>query len=54
MIAAWHNHEFEFQPLEDGTVPYDYLIENLKDEGVVFEMDVHWVAFAGEDPVKWV
>ena len=53
MIAAWHNHEFEFQPLEDGTVPYDYLIENLKDEGVVFEMDVHWVAFAGEDPVKW-
>ena len=20
MIAAWHNHEFEFQPLEDGTV----------------------------------
>jgi sugar phosphate isomerase/epimerase len=53
MIAAWHNHEFEFQPLEDGTVPYDYLIKNLKDEGVVFEMDVHWVAFAGEDPVKW-
>ncbi|MGB2412869.1 MAG: sugar phosphate isomerase/epimerase family protein [Schleiferiaceae bacterium] len=53
MIAAWHNHEFEFQPLEDGTIPYDYLIENLKDEGVVFEMDVHWVAFAGEDPVKW-
>ena len=28
--AKWHNHEFEFQPLEDGTVPYDYLIENLK------------------------
>lgn len=53
LVAAWHNHDFEFQALEDGTVPYDYLIENLKDDGVVFEMDVHWVAFAGEDPVKW-
>jgi sugar phosphate isomerase/epimerase len=53
MVAAWHNHDFEFQALEDGTVPYDYLIENLKKEGVVFEMDLHWVAFAGEDPVQW-
>ena len=53
LVAAWHNHDFEFQALEDGTVPYDYLIENLKGEGVVFEMDVHWVAFAGEDPVQW-
>ena len=53
MVAAWHNHDFEFQALEDGTIPYDYLIENLKGEGVVFEMDVHWVAFAGEDPVQW-
>lgn len=53
MVAAWHNHDFEFQALENGTIPYDYLIENLKGEGVVFEMDVHWVAFAGEDPVQW-
>ena len=26
LVAAWHNHDFEFQALEDGTVPYDYLI----------------------------
>ncbi len=31
MIAAWHNHEFDFLPLVDGTVPYDFLIVNLKD-----------------------
>ena len=53
LIAGWHNHEFEFEPLENGTIPYDFLIENLKDHGVVFEMDLHWVAFAGEDPVEW-
>lgn len=53
MVAAWHNHDFEFQALEDGTIPYDYLIQNLKGEGVVFEMDIHWVAFAGEDAVQW-
>ena len=53
MVAAWHNHDFEFIALEDGTIPYDYLIQNLKGEGVVFEMDIHWVAFAGEDAVQW-
>tara|TARA_B100000497_G_C7695191_1_gene424298 strand:- start:5202 stop:6167 length:966 start_codon:yes stop_codon:yes gene_type:complete len=53
MVAAWHNHEFEFIPFENGTIPFDYLISTLKEEGVVFEMDIHWVAFAGEDPVHW-
>ena len=54
MVAAWHNHEFEFKPLENGMIPFDYLVSTLKDEGVVFEMDIHWVAFAGEDPVHWI
>ena len=45
---------FEFKPLENGVIPFDYLVSTLKEEGVVFEMDIHWVAFAGEDPVQWI
>ena len=57
-VAAWHNHEFEFLPL-DPTNPespsaYQYLLESLEGHNVVFEMDVHWVAFAGENPVTWM
>jgi len=57
-VAAWHNHEFEFLPL-DPTNPespsaYQYLLESLEGHNVVFEMDVHWVAFAGENPVEWI
>lgn len=57
MVAAWHNHEFEFQPMrpeiENDILAYDYLIQSLEGTNVVFEMDLHWVAFAGEDPVTW-
>ena len=57
-VAAWHNHDFEFLPL-DPTNPespsaYQYLLESLEGHNVVFEMDVHWVAFAGENPVTWM
>lgn len=57
MVAAWHNHEFEFEPMRpelgDDILAYEYLIQSLEGTNVVFEMDLHWVAFAGEDPVKW-
>ena len=57
-VAAWHNHDFEFLPL-DPTNPesqsaYQYLLESLEGHNVVFEMDVHWVAYAGENPVTWM
>jgi sugar phosphate isomerase/epimerase len=58
MVAAWHNHDFEFQPLhpEDPASPkaYEYLLSELEGTNVVFQMDVHWVAFAGENPVEWI
>ncbi|MCH1533884.1 MAG: sugar phosphate isomerase/epimerase [Schleiferiaceae bacterium] len=58
MAAGWHNHEFEFERLvrEDPYSPiaYEYLLNSLEGSNVVFEMDVHWVAFAGENPVEWM
>ena len=58
MVAAWHNHEFEFLPLNpsdpESPSAYEYLLKSLEGHNVVFEMDVHWVAFAGENPVTWM
>ena len=57
-VAAWHNHDFEFLPLDptnaESPSAYQYLLESLEGHNVVFEMDVHWVAFAGENPVTWM
>lgn len=57
LIAAWHNHDFEFAPLDpndpESITAYEYLLKSLEGTNVVFEMDLHWVAFAGENPVDW-
>ena len=57
MVAAWHNHDFEFEPIDpsdpEGMTAYEYLLQSLEGTNVVFEMDLHWVAFAGQDPLYW-
>ncbi|MEX0928594.1 MAG: sugar phosphate isomerase/epimerase [Balneolales bacterium] len=47
---AYHNHGFEFQAYEDGTL-FDYLVQNTNADHVNFEMDLFWVAHPGQDPV---
>lgn len=58
MVAGWHNHDFEFEPLEPNQpgspFAYEYLLNALEGSNVVFEMDIHWVAFAGQNPVEWM
>ncbi len=58
MVAGWHNHDFEFTPLEPNKpgspFAYEYLLNALEGSNVVFEMDIHWVAFAGQNPVEWM
>ncbi len=46
--AAYHNHDFEFQPI-DGTVPFDVLLDETDPELVDFELDFFWVRKAGRD-----
>lgn len=48
----YHNHHWEFQPLEgiDSTI-FDVLMSKL-DDRVGVELDVGWVAAGGGDPVK--
>jgi sugar phosphate isomerase/epimerase len=47
----YHVHGFEFQPFKDGTL-LDLLIQETNPKNVVYEMDIFWVVFPGQDPVK--
>lgn len=49
---AWHNHDFEFQPLADGSVPQDHILAAAPN--VDWEMDVAWVIRGGADPHAWI
>ncbi len=47
---AYHNHDFEFMPL-DGQVPFDVLLGETDPELVFYEMDMFWVRKAEQDIV---
>lgn len=53
MQIAYHNHDFEFQPLE-GSTGYDVLLKETDASLVQFEMDLYWVTFAGKDPIEMI
>ncbi|WP_075214178.1 sugar phosphate isomerase/epimerase family protein [Mongoliimonas terrestris] len=44
---AWHNHDFEFVALSDGSLPIDHI---LAAPGVDLELDLAWVLKAGASP----
>ena len=47
----YHTHGYEFRPYKDGTL-FDLLMAETKPENVAYQMDVFWVAHAGEQPAK--
>ncbi|MBV9929289.1 MAG: sugar phosphate isomerase/epimerase [Acidobacteria bacterium] len=49
---AYHNHDFEFAPLE-GRVPYDLLLERTDPNLVKLEMDLYWTVKGGANPVEY-
>ncbi|CAG0950642.1 hypothetical protein RHIZO_00166 [Rhizobiaceae bacterium] len=49
---AWHNHDFEFKPLADGSLPQAHIFDAAPDLG--WEIDVAWVVRGGADPLKWI
>lgn len=50
---CYHNHAFEFQPME-GTTPFAVLLQETKPDRVGLELDVFWVSVAGHDPVDLI
>jgi sugar phosphate isomerase/epimerase len=49
---AWHNHDFEFRPLADGSVPQKIILDSAPD--LDLELDVAWVVRGGADPLQWI
>lgn len=50
LTFCYHNHGYEFQPHENGTL-FDYIVKNTNPEYVSFEMDILWAQHGGADPV---
>ncbi|GAB4026893.1 sugar phosphate isomerase/epimerase [Spirosoma koreense] len=48
-MFCYHNHGFEFQPYENGTL-FDYLVKQTNPDYVGYEMDVTWTYLPGQDP----
>ncbi len=49
---AYHNHDFEFVPL-DGKMPYDVLLAETDARLVKMELDIYWIVKAGQDPFPY-
>jgi len=47
----YHTHGYEFQPFGGGTL-FDLLVKETDPATVGFQMDIMWVVFPGQDPVK--
>ncbi|MBN8420706.1 MAG: sugar phosphate isomerase/epimerase [Verrucomicrobia bacterium] len=47
----YHAHGFEFEPYGDGTL-LDLFLRETKPEFVSMQMDILWIIFPGQDPVK--
>ena len=49
---AYHNHDFEFTPIE-GRVPYELLLAETDRSLVQLELDLYWAVKSGQDPLAW-
>jgi sugar phosphate isomerase/epimerase len=47
----YHVHGYEFQPHGDGTL-LDLMMAETNPKFVHYEMDIFWIVFPGQDPVK--
>ena len=49
LTFCYHNHGYEFQPYENGTL-FDYLAAHTDPDFVSFELDILWAFHPGQDP----
>ena len=49
---AWHNHNFEFAKLPDGSYPLDHIFAAAP--GLNWQADIGWIEWAGESAAAWI
>ncbi|MCD7807067.1 MAG: sugar phosphate isomerase/epimerase [Lachnospiraceae bacterium] len=54
LTLLYHNHDFEFVRLKDGTYGYDDIFRQVGSEYLSVEPDTCWIKVAGEDPAAYV
>ncbi len=54
LTLCYHNHDFEFQTLDNGQIGLDILLDNTDATLVKAEVDTFWVLQGGQDPVAFV
>lgn len=50
---CYHNHDFEFWPLE-GQTPIDLILKETDADKVKIELDIYWISKVGKDPIKFI
>lgn len=54
IVLLYHNHDFEFEKMPDGTYALDYLYKTAGLDVIKPEFDTCWIRVAGEDPVEYI
>mgnify|MGYP005850334285 CR=1 FL=1 len=49
---CYHNHDHEFRTRYNGVYALDILAEHTDSRYLHFELDIAWITFGGEDPVR--
>ena len=52
LAFGWHNHDFEFFALTDGSTPMDVLLASAPD--IAWEADLAWIVRGGRDPLEYI
>jgi sugar phosphate isomerase/epimerase len=53
LSLGYHNHWFEFAPLDGDRCGYDILLENTNAELVTMELDLYWIRKGGRDALAY-
>jgi len=50
---AYHNHNYEFEKMPDGSFGYDILVNQTDHDLVKFEIDCGWMSAGGANPITY-